>query len=126
MTDLLTLQRRQTRWFIDEAPVKLTLTPRVKVSNHSGGWRWLEGDPKDPQRFTLIAQDVTDAALIPPALMSQASGENQVAEYVLVGMHDANISIGDFWSDDEARYEVVYVFPRNGYEVRAGVVRDAI
>lgn len=117
----LKFQRRNTEAFIKANPVTIALIPRTPVKSGTGT-RYMNGTPRDPQILRLIDQTRTFGA--EPGTVVTADGLQRKAEYQLLGEHDAVIGQYDTWVDaDGVRFEVGNLLPRNGYEVRAQVVR---
>lgn len=120
----LDAQKRQTKAFIDHSPVWITLIPREKTSDGAGGWTLSDGEPRPQQRFALIPQSETTRGVNLPRQTSD--GLVQVFDYILLGEVGTVIGGKDYWVWGQARYEVEYLFPDNGYEVRAGVMRRGL
>lgn len=116
----LASQRKNTLAFIKANPLTLQLIPRSKVTD-GGGSRWVKGNPRAPQTFRLIDQST---ARIPTTVIVRTSdGQERVAEFMLLGEHDSTVELWDIWEDAGKTYEVAQLFPHNGYETRAAVVR---
>lgn len=117
----LKFQRLNTKAFIAANPVTIALIPRTAVKTGTGT-RYVEGTPREPQELRLIDQTRTYGA--EPGTVFTADGQQRKANYQLLGEHDATIGLYDTWVDaDGIRFEVGNLLPRNGYEVRAQVVR---
>lgn len=110
----LAMHRRNTKRFIDDDPTEIQLSIAVKtmvagtkVSGYS--------DNREPQTFKIIWQGDTGVVREPP------SGAHRF-DFILLGEYDANVAIGDFWQVENQKFVIEYIFPKNGYEVKAGGV----
>lgn len=120
--DELRLQRKGTVAFIEANPVSVQLIPRTKVTDGSGS-RWVEEAPRAAQTFRII--DQSTARLSTTVTVRTSDGQERLADFMLLGEHDAVVGLYDVWDDtDGKRYEVAQLYPDNGYEVRAAVVRQ--
>jgi hypothetical protein len=118
----LKLQRRNTAAFIDANPTTLVLIPRTRQRDGVGA-RFVDGNPRPPQVLRLIDQSTE---LSPrPGVVQTSDGRERLIDFMLLGRHDATIGLWDYWTDLNGTWEVAQVFPPNGYEVRAAVVRHA-
>lgn len=120
MTTPLEVQTSLTKSFIDASPVEITLIPRQKQSNGSGGWRLVDLPARDPQVVTLVPQDRYVGQGQP---VETEDGEVMKIDFVIIAMPGAQIAKHDYWEDGDFRYEVRYIMLDLGYEVRAGVTR---
>lgn len=108
----LAIHRKNTEWFIAWNPIDLVLIPEVKVRSGTGT-KITDGPPRPVQRMRLIPQTETT----PPTIIED--GVERVISFVLLGLHDAQMGVGDHWTDDAGNfYRVVYVNDYNGYEVK--------
>src|SRR5690606_1872061 len=91
------------------------LIPTVMVDvNDNGSLQRTDGTPRDPQTFVLIP--LADPQQVTPA----TTGVARLADYVLLGVHTANVAVGDHWSDAAGNYfEVVSLGDGFGYQVKA-------
>ena len=119
----LLLHRRNTKRYINSKPTEIqlsiivkTMVSGTKVSGYS--------DLRQNQTFRIIWQGENGVVKQPP------SGTRRF-DFVLLGEYDADVAIGDFWeveSEDESgkvvkqKYVIEYIYPGNGYEVKAGGV----
>lgn len=110
----MTALRRGTDYFIQSDPERIVLIPRVQQQTATGGYEWVDGDPRPEQVFKLIEQVSTGD-------MSRGEGgvKDRVATFTLLGQWDAIVKPYDHWERDGQRLEVTYMMPYNGYEVRA-------
>lgn len=112
--------RAGTKAFIAANPTKVTLTPRVRVKSGTGTIL----DPQAarlPQTFCLIDQSTSSSPT--PGVVQTSDGRERLADYILLAEHDAEVELWDMWTDASGTWEVAQVFPANGYEIRAAVVR---
>lgn len=113
--DLVT-NRRLTKAFIDHAPVTLTLTPRVKLKQPAGGWRWSNQAPRAPQVMSILEQGTVGGQPRPTVTLD---GVERVVEFQLLAEYGAAIARGDIFVHQGKDWEVVDLFHDNGYEIRA-------
>lgn len=114
----MALMTESTRKFILDDPVEIELTPGqgTKTETASGGYEYTDADPRDAQTFKLINTSGDSAT---PS--GSDGGEVRKFSYVLVGMPDSVVEVGDWWVDGPNRYTVTALLHRNGYEVKAAV-----
>lgn len=116
----LASQRKNTLAFIAANPIVIQLIPRTRHTD-GGGSRFVNGTPRAPQTFRLVDQST---ARVPTGIIVRTSdGQERVADFMLLGAHDATVELWDYWEDSGLTYEVARLFPDNGYETRAAVVR---
>lgn len=116
--------RKLTSLLVQEDPTVIELLPRVKLRQPGGGFKSTDGPPREPQTFKVIFQkSTTIGSSIEDTTGVSSAGGNQIHEYdfLLLGEWDADIAIGDQWTDEYGQNWVIGGFqPNNGYEVRAG------
>lgn len=109
----LSIHRRGTERFINADPTEITLTPSAEI--WSGGTKtYGEEEPRQPQNFKVIWSGSETGIVV------KSEGTTRRFDFVLVGTHDAEVAIGDFWKVGDQHYQVEWVAPANGYEVKAG------
>lgn len=117
----LRLHRLNTKAFIDANPLVIALVPRT-VTNTGTGQQVIEGEQRPEQTFRLIDQTRTFGP--EPGTVQTLDGQQRKASFQLLGEHDATVGVYDYWLDGNGtRYEIGNLIFRNGYEVRAQVVR---
>lgn len=117
------VNRRLTKLFIKIDPREIRLTPYQRLDDDLGGWRYVAGDTRPTQRFKFIesGQPGTNAA-------RNATGSDGILreiEFEIVGFWDADITLYDRFTMEGDEFEVVQIWPDNGWEKRASVVRHA-
>jgi hypothetical protein len=115
----LAVNRRNTAVFIAADPDSIVLTPRTKQKTGTGGFSFVEGEPRVPQDFHIIPRN-NGTGTTPTRV---AGGQMREVEFTLMGNWDAQIAANDIFDHDGARWEVLSVDPPNGYEILAQVVR---
>ncbi len=109
----LDIHRRGTERFIDSDPTEIVLIPSTTV--WSGGVKsYGEGTPRPSQRFKVIWSGSQDGIVV------TSQGKARRFDFILVGKHDAVIEIGDHWSSGDQFFQVEWIAPDNGYEIKAG------
>jgi hypothetical protein len=109
----LQVQRYNTAWFIAWNPYPVTLIPRERVKTGSGS-KWIDGEPRVVQTMRLIPQSETT----PP--VTTGDGVVRSVTHVLLGRFDADMEIGDHWTDTiGSTFEVIDISTPNGYEMKA-------
>lgn len=107
----LNIQRRATKQFIDANPTVISLWS-VETIMSGGVAKRAPGGSRGPQTLRMIWLDETGIDRRPP------SGSRSF-DFVLVGEHDANMAIGDYWFNGEQEFRIEAVTPYNGWEVKA-------
>lgn len=87
------------------------------VAKPGGGHDFVPPPPRAPQTFALSKTTGFDGIEFSP----NDEGENRKRAYVLTGRFDAEIAVGDQWSDAEADYTVETVDQDNGFKTQATV-----
>lgn len=81
----------------------------------SGGTKtYGSGTPRQSQDFKVIWSGSQDGIVV------ASEGTTRRFDFVLVGRYDAEVEIGDFWKVDNQHFQIEWVAPDNGYEVKAG------
>lgn len=108
----LAIQRRATELFINADPTPIEL--------NTGGFTFVNGTKtalpgglRPEQVFKIIWSGSDGIVEEPP------NGTRRF-DFVLLGKHDATVAIGDFWKVGEQEFRIIFVYPSNGYEVKAG------
>lgn len=114
--------RAQTKAFIAANPVEITLTPRTRVKSGTGV-TFDDQPERAPQVLCLIDQSTSSSPT--PGVIPTADGRERRVDWILLGETGAEVALYDKWTDASGTWEVVQVFPDNGYEVRAAVSRHA-
>lgn len=109
----LTIHRKGTEHFIASDPTQIVLTPSTEV--------WVGGtktygseEPRESQTFKVIWSGSQDGIVV------TSEGKTRRFDFILVGKHDAQVAIGDHWNVNDQHFQVEWVAPANGYEVKAG------
>jgi hypothetical protein len=118
----LKYQRENTLAFIMANPTRLELIPRVRVKDGTGT-RFVDQAPRESQQLRLIDQSTARNTI--PGMVQTSDGRERLTDFILLGTHDAEIDLWDYWVDATGTLEVAQMFPWNQYEVRASVVRRA-
>lgn len=108
----LAIHRKGTREFIAKDSTTLILIPTTKTEAF-GTVEFSDQPPRAPQVFKFIYP-------LNVPIDTTPDGDVHKIDFILVGNHDAQIEIGDHWSEGEQFYVVEWVQPYNGYEVKAG------
>ena len=114
------VMRKQTKHFIDDNPVTVTLNrPGSKSSDGAGGFVVAMGSDLDPQVMRLITMNQSGEAV------SRSSLDGTIVQpnYVLLGEYDADINEGDTFQMQGLEARVVYVRADRRYETWADVYR---
>lgn len=118
----LRMHRVNTVAFINANPTTLVLIPRTRVTD-GAGTKFQDLPARLPQVMKLIDQSAAGSPQ--PGLVQTSDGRERLADFVLLGRHDAIVGLWDYWTDANGTWEVAQIFPYNQYEVRALVVRRA-
>lgn len=110
--------RAGTAAFIADDPTTAVLTPVTRVKTTGGGFTEQNGTPRPAQTFKLSELNFGTPPLVTVA------GVERVVDYHLIGPHDMQISVGDFWVDGSGnRFDVVGFTEGWGYMRKALVSR---
>lgn len=117
----LKVLRKQTKWFIDDDPFEITLTPRSQSTRVAGGgFVKSNGTPRAPQIVKLVYAGSARGASGQEGIQVTSDGVERRYDYVIVGEWDMEIEVGDHWLDPRGnRCEVTSLIPDNMYERRA-------
>lgn len=109
----LSIHRKGTERFISGDPTSIVLTPSAEV--WSGGTKTFgSGTPRQSQDFKVIWSGSQDGLVV------TAEGTTRRFDFILVGRYNAEVAIGDYWKVDNQHYQIEWIAPDNGYEVKAG------
>lgn len=109
----LSIHRKGTQRFISADPTEIALIPSTEV--WSGGTKVYGSEsPRELQNFKVIWSGSQDGIVV------RTEGTTRRFDFVLVGLHDAEVEIGDHWNINGQHFQVEWVAPFNGYEVKAG------
>lgn len=92
----------------------ITLTPR-ETTVIAGTKSMADLPSRDPQEFWFIWQGDNP-------IVSTDKGTTRRLDFVLVGSFDAEVAVGDHWETAGQKFEITYLAPYNGYEVKCGGV----
>lgn len=98
-------------------PVALLPSKGVKIAKPGGGHDYGDPIPRLAQTFSVAKTNAFDGIEFSP----NDEGEARKRAYILTGMWNAEIAIGDTWEDDEAEYKVDTVDQSSGFKTQAGV-----
>lgn len=105
--------RQSTKWFIEQDPTTVTLTPVSSTAAGPGGGRVpVPGVPRTPQQVKLIHNSES-------GISSGEGGQDRVFEYTILLEHDGSIAIGDSWMQDGQKFVVYAIEPLDGYQIKA-------
>jgi hypothetical protein len=107
--------REQTEQFIGENPTSLVLTRSTRTEDGAGGWVNGAPTPLPAQRVRLVPQSAS-----PGVERRTVSGEVVRPDLRIVGMPEFNVAVGDTFTWNTIRMEVVWVSDL-GYEKIAEV-----
>lgn len=113
-TKELALHRLGTQHFIAADPTEITLIPSTSAMV-AGTKTFTPGVPRAAQTFKVIWS-------YDNGFYRQVGIDGAVHrfDFILLGEYDSTIVVGDYWESGTQRYQIEYVFPGNGYEVKAG------
>lgn len=105
--------RKQTKYYIDDAPTTVRLVPYPETRTAAGGTVRTPGTPRKPQTFRLVPLDRMASATTNVQAGRPADGEMHQANFAIMGEYDLEIARGDRWIDetDGTEYEVTEVQP---------------
>lgn len=115
----LAIHRKSTDHFISADRTNIVLKTRGTESMVNGTKTFIPGADRTEQSFKVIWMG--DTGVI--RQVDSAGGVRRF-DFVLVGSHDATVDIGDHWEVDGQENRIEYVYPFNGYEVKAGGVSN--
>lgn len=106
--------RRQTRWYIRDAPFEICLTPYAEIKTPAGGKKWTPGIPREPQIVRLAPLDRQRATTRSSSASGGVGGLGSQTEvaFEVIGDVDLEIEKHDrFPGPDGTEYEVTEVAP---------------
>lgn len=112
----LTIHRLGTQKFIAANPTSIVLTPSGETLV-AGTKTFVPQSPRAAQDFKVIwAYD--------NGIYRQLGDQGGVRrfDFIIVGNYDATVAINDIWQVGSQKFVITYIFPGNGYEVKAGGV----
>lgn len=116
---MLKILRKQTKWFIDNDPFEIVLTPRTKTPVPGGGFEMVDGTPRDPQTVKLIYTGSARGVSGQEGNQITANGVERRYDYIIVAEWDVQVAVGDHWTDARGQTcEVTGFIPDNEYERR--------
>lgn len=118
--DEIDVQRRHTLAFIQTAPVVITLVPRARTKMPAGGYTFVNQTPRDPQ--TMRFCDLSGGQNV-PTLLQGSDGVEREVQMILLGRWDAIFEKYDVFTYGGRSFEVASLYPPNGWEQRAQVIR---
>lgn len=111
--------RQQTQYLIEANPIEIALIPSDLPAAElpDGGFDYSNAVPRAIQVFRLVDVNADFDGIVPTD-----DGEVKKFNYILIGVHNAIVQIGDHWEYNESIYEVTAILVNNDYEVKAGVI----
>lgn len=112
----LQANRAMTDIFIKTDPESITLIPVAHlVEQPGGGHKKVPGPARPTQTFKMIYPAGDGGGTV-----TTADGSVKRYDFILLGRHDAEVYVGDKWTDGRGNSWVVTgLVPYNGYEVKA-------
>lgn len=108
------IHRKNTKRFIDSDPTVISLiTPVNAIVNGTKVANYTED--RAAQTFKIIWQG-------DDGVVRETPGGTRRFNFIILGEYDAELDIGDFWQVGDQKFVIEYVYPNNGYEVKAGGV----
>jgi hypothetical protein len=108
------IHRKNTLRFINADPTTIVLKTQggsvVDGTVVSGA-----GFSREPQQFKLIWGEQS-------GIFRETPDGARRFDFILLGVHDATVEIGDTFSIGDNKYVITYIYPYNDYEVKAGGV----
>lgn len=116
---MLATLRKQTKWFIDNDPFDIVLTPKVKVRVAGGGYEVTDGTPRSSQRVKLVYTGSSRGVAGQEGGQITADGTERRYDYVIIAEYNFVVAIGDTWVDRLGNAcQVTGFIPDNEYERR--------
>jgi hypothetical protein len=115
------LNRSNTTRFIDANPADIVLIPQHRIRSTTGGYSVVQESPRTPQTMRII--DISSSYQVSQPPQRTLDGVERTVEFILLADYTAAMSLHDTWTDDRGTWEIVQMFPDNGYERRAELVR---
>lgn len=120
---LINALRKGTRVGLNIDSHIIVLTPHLRVNKGGGAY---DNEPQPPRPPQMLGVEPVGATL---SGISGTSGGQTATEgasmhkwdYEIYGPHDAQMEIGDTWSEGGTVYRITGIKPENGYE-RRGIV----
>lgn len=113
----LEVQRSLTAEFIKADVKSIILNRSVVTPNGQGGFTTSAAQPRPPQDLRLIP---LNGNMSPER--TTLEGKAVTPDYILLGMHDADIARWDEFIDSGRRYQVIFVHEKRSYETKGEVL----
>lgn len=115
------VNRRLTQRFIQTSPRCIRLHPYERVKDDQGGWRFVAGELRPTQTFRFIeaGQPGSNAA----STIIETDGVRREIELEILGEWCSEMEVYDRFELDDIKYEVIQIWPDNGWEKRGSVIR---
>ena len=109
----LSIHQKGTENFINSDPTEIILKTLTEVWN-AGSRSFNASVDRDSQTFKVIWSGSQDGIVL--------NGETRARsfDFILIGKYDAEIAIGDYWTLNDQHFQIEWLAPYNGYEVKAG------
>lgn len=114
------VQRNLTEHFINANPIQLALIPSIKTLTAANAHKYSDGPARPEQTFRLIG---LSSQRVPT---ETTDGKERVHDMILLGKYDAEVQVGDHWTDERgSRLEVIAIEPKTplDYETRAYIYK---
>lgn len=113
----LAAQRRQTELLISSYGQELIwIRPGAGQSDDAGGW--VPGQDVVLPAVTYYFEPVVAEG----KHVVRQQGEVSIYEYIIIGLHTADIREGDYFEQDNTRYVVDHVYPDQEYQTKGRVL----
>jgi len=87
----------------------------IPISKPGGGHDFADPTPRNSQKFAISKRDAFDGI----EFSSNDEGMSRKRAYVMTGRYNAQIAIGDTFSDSEADYTVDTIDQTSGFKTQA-------
>lgn len=109
----ISLHRKGTERFIESDPTTISLIPSTET--WVGGTKTFgTGTVRTAQTFKIIWSGSQDGIVVGSETKARRF------DFILIGKYNAIVQIGDYWTLNGQHFQVEWIAPSNGYEVKAG------
>lgn len=113
--------QRLTRAYIKQKQTLVFFTPYSKVENDTGGWKYQKGMIKIQEAIRIV--EITNQSGGPLGVVETLDGLERQIQFQILAEYKSQMALHDRFIVDGVEYEVVQMWPDNGWEKRASVVR---
>jgi hypothetical protein len=118
----LAVNRKLTKYFIDDDPHEIKVHRRTEVPAPGGGFNMVDGPERSPITVKFVYKGSASSFAGAEGLQVTSDGQENRFDFTIISEWNADIEQGDWFDDDNGqRWEIKSEIPSNDYERRFGV-----